>query len=427
MSIRSLGAAALISAFTMGCDDGSTADNDTLLIFEDAFLESDTRFNLTDASVGDPPSVDAEPPAGPDALPTYLPEDGLPVAGDCAPDPMEWAVHGRMYIDEDNSELSVHTGGFDEGDRPTEIPLRLLGPDGAEDLDTCSDGSYTSSRLTPGRYLVQIDVPDGQRCTTANCPGRFARAIAEGRSPKMVTFGDSIAVIGEPPMFPERVRALFSPLADIQNVNVAIGGTTSRDWLPETNAFTSRVLPNLQDADLIIITIGGNDIVEYIGRIGIPNDIPAAVEGAKAVVRQVVRNVIQTIDAIREVNPDVDIAYCLYANYSQATGNAIWGLLNGILGPDTVGEILELARSYFPTDDPHLILVDMYGAADGLPLHDYLYDELHFNDLGQTLYAEEVFETLGGVLIGPNPLGEDGASYLGLRRDYGVSPPDVEP
>ena len=224
-------------------------------------------------------------------------------------------------------------------------------------------------------------------------------------------------------MFPERVRTLFEPLVDIQSINVAIGGTTSRDWLPDSNAFLTRVVPEIADADLVIITVGGNDILEYIGAIGIPNDIPAAVDGAKSVVRTVVRNVMQTIDAIREINPDADIAYCLYANYSQATGNAIWGLLNGFLGPGTVGEILELARSYFPTDDPHLILVDMYGAAEGLPLHDYLYDELHFNDAGQSLYAEEVFETLGGVLIGPNPLGASGSDYLGLRRDYGLSAP----
>ena len=64
----------------------------------------------------------------------------------------------------------------------------------------------------------------------------------------------------------------------------------------------------------------------------------------------------------------------------------------------------------------------MFGAAQGLPLGDYLYDQLHFNDLGQTLYAEEVFTTLGGVLLGPNPLGETGTTPLGLSRNYGLSP-----
>ncbi len=130
----------------------------------------------------------------------------------------------------------------------------------------------------------------------------------------------------------------------------------------------------------------------------------------------------QILDAIREVNPDADIAYCLYADYSQATEDLVWGLIGSILGPDAVGEVLRLAREQFPTDDPNIVLVDLFGAAQGLPLHDYLYDELHFNDLGHTLYAEEVFETLGGVLLGPNPLGDTGKTPLGLRRNYGVAP-----
>ena len=100
----------------------------------------------------------------------------------------------------------------------------------------------------------------------------------------------------------------------------------------------------------------------------------------------------------------------------------LWGLVGSFIGADTLGDILKIARESFPTDDPHLILVDMFGAAQGLPLHDYLYDQLHFNDLGQTLYAEEIFETLGGVLVGPSPLGDTGSRLLGLRRNYGVSP-----
>ena len=38
---------------------------------------------------------------------------------------------------------------------------------------------------------------------------------------------------------------------------------------------------SMDDADLIIVTIGGNDMLRYVSALGIPNDIPAAVEGAR--------------------------------------------------------------------------------------------------------------------------------------------------
>ena len=70
----------------------------------------------------------------------------------------------------------------------------------------------------------------------------------------------------------------------------------------------------------------------------------------------------------------------------------------------------------------NLLMVDMFGAADGLPLHDYLYDQLHFNTRGQILYAEELFRTVGGVLKGESPF-EGGETPLGMERHFGLSAP----
>ena len=347
----------------------------------------------------------------------------LSTSGACAPPTGGPFVHGRAYIDVNRSDRSTYTGGPDESDEPFEPELNLVAAEtGAVNVETCSDGTYKIGPLTAGTYLVQHELESARRCTTSNCPGRFSRKIAAGETPVMLTFGDSIAVIGDRPLFPDRVKTLFSGLTDIDSRNVAVGGSTSIDWLPDGPYFERRLGGELAEADLIIVTIGGNDLLRYVSRIGIPNDIPAALEGARAVVLQVIDNVTQILDAIREVNPDADIAYCLYADYSQATEDLVWGLIGSILGPDAVGEVLRLAREQFPTDDPNIVLVDLFGAAQGLPLHDYLYDELHFNDLGHTLYAEEVFETLGGVLLGPNPLGDTGKTPLGLRRNYGVAP-----
>jgi lysophospholipase L1-like esterase len=414
---RSLVIALGVPLLLMGCvDDSPSSDGQVLLIddagadgsINDAVLERDAADGADGGSLADVMA----PPAG---------DAGPPPLGECAPEAGEVAIHGLFYLDDDESERSTYTGGPTSDDAQFQGGIVVIGNDAAE-AETCDDGSYVVTGLEDGVVLAQPVIEEGRRCTTANCPGRFAGAIADDRRPVMVTFGDSIAVIGDQPMFPERIRTLFAGLTDIDNRNVAVGGSTSVDWLPERRYFGERLAPHLEDADLLIITIGGNDILQYVSGLGIPNDIPAAVEGARQVVLRVIENMTEILAAIRAVNPDADIAYCLYADYSQATEHPIWGLVGNFLGPDTVADILELARRNFPTDDEHLILIDMFGAAQGLPLHDYLYDQLHFNDLGQSLYAEEVFETLGGVLVGESPLGSTGTSPLGLRRSYGVSP-----
>jgi len=400
----------------LGCVDDASSDSGEVIVLGDANTDAGTG----DGAMADSDGSQLDLGSVPDS--SMSGQDGaLPVTGECAPDPRARAVHGVFYVDEDESDRSTYAGGPTGEDSPIEGELELIGSETAE-IRTCDDGSYEISGLEEGVFLVQPLVQPNRRCTTANCPGRFARAVQEGRAPVMLTFGDSIAVIGDQPIFPERVRTLFSQLTDIENRNVAVAGSTSTDWLPNRRYFSERLTPQLAEADLLIITLGGNDMLQYVSNIGIPNDIPAAIEGARLVVLRVIENVSEILTAVRAVNPDADIAYCLYADYSQATEHPIWGLVGSFLGPDTVSEVLELARSNFPTNDRHLMLVDMFGAAQGLPLHDYLYDQLHFNDLGQTLYAEEVFETLGGVLIGNNPLGEMGATPIGLRRNYGLSP-----
>ncbi|MCA9537702.1 MAG: hypothetical protein KC620_02365 [Myxococcales bacterium] len=363
-----------------------------------------------------PPEVDAEP----------MPPVDEPV-GECGQMADDKRVNGWLYVDEDGSDQSPYAGGYDpevDTARP-EGAVLIVGHDGQKAADVCDDGSYVSPELMPGTYLVMPDVPEGMRCSQRNCTGRFARAIAEDGGAVMLTFGDSIAVIGDPVLFPERVTTLFAPLAEIENRNIAVAGTTSTDWLPGGQLFENRLRPQLAEADVILITIGGNDLMAYVSNPALLQNIPAAIEGARDLVVEIVANVITIIHAIREVNPDADIAYLLYADYSQATENVLWGLAGNLLGQQTISEILELARSLIPTDDAHLLLADMYGAADGLPLHDYLFDALHFNDMGQTIYAEEVFRTLGGVYIGDSPLSH-GVAPLGLRRSYGVIAVDAE-
>jgi hypothetical protein len=81
------------------------------------------------------------------------------------------------------------------------------------------------------------------------------------------------------------------------------------------------------------------------------------------------------------------------------------------------------ARDLVGIDDD-LLLADMYGASHTLdaPLDDYMVDELHFNSAGHTFYAEEIFKTLGGVLVGESPLGGDPRSPLGEEHNFSFAP-----
>lgn len=406
-----------------GCDDGGNGGEDPgdaiVLPEGDEGIEADVA---VEADQGIEPTADegVEPDPDEGVEADMGPVDPLEAVGECGAQIEGTAVNGWLYHDDDASDRSRYAFEVSDADRVFEgDPLRLVGPDGETAATVCADGSYAFDGLGEGVYLVVAEPPAGDLCSQRNCPGRFARALAAGNA-RMVTFGDSIAVVGTQgtTLFPDRVVELFAPLGRIESRNVAVGGSTSDDWLPGERNFENNLRPQLADADLIVVTLGGNDVMAYISSFGgIPADIPAAIEGARDVVRQVIANVEVILAEIRTVNPDADILYILYADYTQATGNAIWGLVGGLLGRETLQGVLELARDSMP-EEPHLVLADMFGAAQGLPLHDYLEDPLHFNNRGHTLYAEEVFVALGGVLVGPSPLFE-GKTPLGLQRSYG--------
>lgn len=340
------------------------------------------------------------------------------------------SISGRFYEDADVSERSPYTGGMTDADRPITPSILLLGADeGDYEVSTCDDGTYAIGGLDGGTYLIAPNLP-GRQCSTNNCTSTFSRAIRDNGRATVVTFGDSLAVYGERPLFPERFATLMAGVGDIRNRNVAVSGSTSSDWLPDGNYFRARLSPHLESADLIVISIGGNDFAQLINNAATFLANPSAAAGAaREAVQQAIENLKTIITAIREVNPEVDIAFCLYPDYTQATGT-IWTTINNFLGQGELANIIEDAREAFPSDEHNLILVDIYGAAQGLSLKEYLYtqpngqvDPLHFSAKGQVLYAEELFRSLGGILIGDaSPLGELGHSPLGTERDFGFVP-----
>jgi lysophospholipase L1-like esterase len=318
--------------------------------------------------------------------------------------------------------VSTYVGGFEGGrDAPIGgLEVSLFGPGLEETVSTCMDGRAAFGPLEDGAYLLVPDFPEGD-CMTKNCVRRLPEAIRAG-GVKIVTFGDSVPVIGDAPMFPSRLATLLGDITDVNNTNIAIGGTTSHNWLPGTPNFENTLIPQISDADVIMVSLGGNDLLAFIqANAANLGNIAALVEDVKAEVNAILSRLITIVDAIREQNNTADIVYLLYPDYSRADMDMMWALVNQFVGAETVREVLETARDSLDASED-VILVDVFGSTQGTDVNTILADSLHFNDIGQTLYAEEIFKTLGGVLVGPSPLGGQPRTPLGTDQQFSLAP-----
>jgi lysophospholipase L1-like esterase len=358
-------------------------------------------------------------------MPACTPEEGQQAAGEAVSedDLSGTYVYGRSYYDADGSDESTYAASYDADNDDAVVgqEIRLIGASGTQTTSTDASGSFAFDDLADGAYVLAADHPEGG-CKQRNCIGRFAQAIEEG-SLTMVTFGDSVPKVGDAPMFPSRLASLIGDLAEVDNRNVAVPGSISTQWLPGTNFFENELRPNIADADVIIVSVGGNDITQNLGTLGpeVLMDIQGAIDDTYELVTEIVENIREIATEIRSVNPDVDIVYCLYVDYGTASMMP-WGLASTFLPAGTVTGVLESARSQVP-DDENIILADLFGASllIDVPLDDYLYDALHFNDDGQTFYAQEVFQSLGGVLVGDSPLGGSPSTPLNTRPSFSYS------
>jgi lysophospholipase L1-like esterase len=393
-----IGSACLVAS--LGACDAAKAPEATQELADQA-----DGVSRTDA---DAASADAQPDGG-----------GASRVGPCEE---PGAILGRVYWDQDQSDQSAAKGGFGAGvDAPIAgVSVGLLSPGAEVDLEMCADGSFVLPTLADGVHVLAPELPTHAGCPSRNCVRRFPEALREGKL-KIVTFGDSIAVVGDKPLFPARLATLLKGLAEVEQVNVAVSGSYATEWLPGDSYFERNLLPVLDGADVVLATIGGNDVLAYTQDPALLNDLEGAVEGAKALVNETIGHLLSIRDAIHQVNPEADLVYCLYPNYGQAVNTYPWDLVGTLLGEQALVDILQAARDAVPSDGS-IILADLFGAADGLPLDDYLYDELHFNAKGHVLYAETIFVALGGVLVGPSPLGAEGTTPLGIAPFWGLEP-----
>ena len=221
-----------------------------------------------------------------------------------------------------------------------------------------------------------------------------------GDGDDVVLIGDSLATEA-PPTYADLLPAAAADrgASDVETSNLAEPGTTSADWLPGTPLFEERLVPALADADLVLITVGGNDLQEGIGATDGVEALGAgglaAADGAFDAIDASGRNLRKTFAAIHEINPEVKIAYVAYPDYSASTAwqqaggtgaNLALGIgLSGLLdaaadaGPDEVVDMLAATGQAKGGIDP--LLAD---------------DPEYLSPEGHQFYAEEIASALAG-------------------------------
>jgi hypothetical protein len=384
----------------MGCGGDLRGDGSGPGVGEET--SADTTDGAQDTSVT---MLDVEAPPGKD-----IGGEGGENMEECIPS-SEWddsMVVGHIYYDEDQSDQSNYFFSYSsEVDvNLSSGEVALIGPGIERVTSVCSGGTFAFSDVGSDEFggvgLIAPVYPNDSYCTTKNCPRRLPNAIREG-AVSLLTFGDSVPVVGSNVLFPAHLGATLDLLAETTSMNVAVGGTTSDQWLPGTNLFDNDLIPLVPDADVVIVSLGGNDVMQYVGEATSGGDIMGAINNLEPFVLGIMDNVLLIASEIRVANPDVDIVYCLYPNYALSQEwEAVFaqiplpGVQDLVVG--LVVDALDLVRSSIGAAED-IVLVDFYGAMDKTQLDNYLYDQLHFNEAGHVYYATEIFRALGGVKL----------------------------
>jgi len=311
----------------------------------------------------------------------------------------EGDVQGTLYLDEDLDARSFYSQGPEDGEDAPLIDheISLISKAETRSVLTCDQGNYGFSDVEDGYYILDAKREDDWFVSSSSQGLRFAEAVREG-SVKVVVFGDSVPAFGPAPWFPERFKSIVTNLAEVNLVNVAVPGSTSIGWLPESGHYRNRLAGEIKDADVIVFSLGGNDLYEFASTDltnGNVNELQAKFD---AEIEKVKANIKLIITTIRASNPDADIVWCLYPNYANSEQ---WEELAGDY-IDIVKTLLRRTLIGIRKDISHherLLLWDIFAATEDENLTSMLIDPLHLNESGHEFYARELFKLLGGVIV----------------------------
>lgn len=312
-------------------------------------------------------------------------------------------IDGLIYHDGDRSSQSHYLQSFDELDTPlAEVPVSLLGAAKTRQTTTDEQGKFTFSDIDPGYYFLDIR-PGDFDSTSNNHSRRSPEAIAEGHL-NIVSLGDSIGVFPPENPYPDRLTEHFSELTQVALNNIHVGGSRSWEWLPgdEKAYFENRLLPLLPDADLVTITITGNDLDIYIEGLEPPYDMGEVLLNFFShpeYMFEAFDRLTILLESIKEINDWCDVVFILYPNFANSsyieryTGEALQPIIAWL-----VSWAVSLERDQAGLID-HIVLTDMHSYYRDAWLDDFLIDEVHPSAAGAQDYADQIFLALGGVIV----------------------------
>ncbi|TNF28702.1 MAG: SGNH/GDSL hydrolase family protein [Deltaproteobacteria bacterium] len=396
-------------AFLGACDSSGGTAGTT----QDAVVGEDTAADTIsgdDTAVADDTAVVDDTAVADDTVADTAGDDTV-----APPSCPEGAITVYLYEDGNGASSSWYNQPQGADDVPlTGVSVRLLGA-GGEALDAldCGPGRYGFVDVSAGWHQLAVDLD--RESTSNNFGRRLPEAIASG-AVEMLTFGDSIPHYGPEPWFPEQLTTMMTPLADVDDINVAIPGSQTVDWLPGTSNFNNRIAPHLATADVIVFSLGGNDLMDlaFEANISTIDEALALLDDLDAELAVIEANLVTLYSALRAAAPDADILWFVYPNYAMSDQWAQYiGSYQDLAASLMDGKLAEVRDRMAENDG--LMLADMQGSLDKPALDAFLWDELHLNVAGSHYYAEEVFMTLGGVFVDPT-------APRGLTRMMGFAP-----
>lgn len=226
-------------------------------------------------------------------------------------------------------------------------------------------------------------------------PDRLRDPLRGGE--RVVFIGDSLPV-ATPPTYADRLSAELADRAPgVEAVNLAEPGTTSSDWVPGSERFDGRLEPELSSADVVVVTLGGNDLQAELGGVDGLDALSRAgsieaLGGFAEVRAELERALTKTFRRIRELAPQARIVYVSYPDYSRADA---WRKQGGRLGALALrlglGELLGAAEAAGPD-----AIVDMLAVTGRRDVDALLADPEHLGPAGHELYARRLARALSG-------------------------------
>lgn len=245
----------------------------------------------------------------------------------------------------------------------------------------------------------------GDATPTDQAAARPERAGEAERRAAVLTEGDDVVLIGDslatvsPPTYGDLLpdASAAEGVAGVTTTNLAEPGTATADWLPGAPLFESRLRPALADAEVVLVSVGGNDLQEALGGgdgIGATAGALDQADAAYEAVDRSGRNLARTFAAIRDANPDAQIVYVGYPDYSSAEA---WRERIGLSGSLALGAGLSALRGAAEEAGPDA-LIDMTSATSERRggVDPLLADTEYLSPAGHRFYAERIAAALAG-------------------------------